>query len=97
MNISMDSYQIVGLEKNSFSYKTFNGKAQEFSEVQICPISFFWTRSQGMAFKARNDRLQGTENCVNVCYASWFLPAINSSAKPFCWHTHGKSKMKCCF
>lgn len=38
-----------------------------------------------MALKDRNDRLQGTENCVNVCYASWFLPAINSSAKPFCW------------
>lgn len=38
-----------------------------------------------MALKARNDRLQGTENCVNVCCASQFLPAINSSAKPFCW------------
>lgn len=38
-----------------------------------------------MALKVRNDRLQGTENCVNVCYSSWFLPTINSSAKPFCW------------
>jgi len=38
-----------------------------------------------MALKDRDDRLQGTENCVNVCNAFWFLPATNSSAKPFCW------------